>query len=194
MATVKLNELLETERLRHQILLKTLLSYFTKQTWIKFYVYIAWYVHCLWLVHFIHYLFLFIYLMLHIFFSQSQFVWEKVENGRGWQPSRQGDVSAGFTVEEDELSWSSSTELADVWFAGSFGRTVEKKKSKTKQLALTRRSRTKTREYVAALLYSISGRPLVCHTGLDAGLFLADFSFSLKEFFCLFSVFSLKAS
>lgn len=128
------------------------------------------------------------------FFSQSQFIWEKVENGRGWQSPCQGDVSAGFTVEEDKLSWSSSTELAEVWFAGSFGRTVEKKKSKTKQLALTRRSWTKTCEYVAALLSSISGRPLVCHTGLDAGLFLANFSFSLKEFFCLFSVFSLKAS
>lgn len=69
--------------------------------------------------------------------------------------------------------------LAELW---------RKKKSKSKQLALTRRSWTKTRECVAALLYSISGRPLVCHTGLDAGLFLADFSFSLKELLCLFSV------
>lgn len=54
---------------------------------------------------------------------------------------------------------------------------MEKKKSKTEQLALTRRSWTKTREDVAALLYSISGRPLVCHTDLDAGLFLANFKF-----------------
>lgn len=149
MATVNLNELPNMERLFHKIFLRKLLSYFTNVPGSNF----------MFTSHVFDFFTFFIYLLNLTYFSHSHNSFDRNLKMyiAGNDPAREMFLTALPSRKTSfpdlpPLNWwkfDSQVHLAELW-----------RKRRPKQSS---QGWTKTHEYVAAFLYFIYGRALVCH-------------------------------